>query len=473
MDHTKIRLNRRNLLKLAGAGITTAILGGCSESQSPTAASVDKVGKNGKRVLPWKNWSGNQASQPSLRLVPKNEEQIIDAVVNSKQTIRCVGAGHSFSPLVPTDETLMSLARLRGIDSVNLATQQVDIWAGSRLSTLGTPLWQQQLGLLNMPDIDTQALAGAIATSTHGTGISLGSISSSVTNLRIISASGEIIECNPEQTPELFHAATNHLGALGVVTRVRLQTRPAYYLKERIWMMKLDEGLEQIETLRDTHRHFEMYALPHADYILAITQDEINPEEVSENHNEVSDAYETFRSIANVIDWLPFMRSRIINSAASSVEPEKRSGRSFEIFSNLRDIRFNEMEYSIPAELGPKCLKEILDTIKSHNIDIIFPIEYRYVKGDDIWLSPFYGRDSCTISCHNFHDRDHKKYFALVEPIFWKYEGRPHWGKIHNLNHKELLAIFPKMSDFLQVRQQIDPAGKFLNAYLKKIFGLI
>lgn len=130
------------------------------------------------------------------------------------------------------------------------------------------------------------------------------------------------------------------------------------------------------------------------------------------------------------------------------------------------------MEYSIPAEYGPQCLKEVLDTIKNKDIDVIFPLEYRYVKGDDIWLSPFYGRDSCAISCHNFHDKDYKEYFAAVEPIFWKYDGRPHWGKINTLKHKDLMARFPRMRDFLEVRRAFDPDGKFLNSYLKQAFGL-
>lgn len=469
MNLPRFRLNRRELLKFAGAGVATAMMGGCSDDAT-VSKKTGIINENGKRVLPWKNWSGNQASQPQFRLVPKNETQVVDAVLSTKNPIRCVGAGHSFSPLVPTNDTLMSLARLRGVDSVVKQTHEANIWAGSRLSTIGPALWKEGMAMQNMPDIDTQALAGAIATSTHGTGITLGSISSNVTQLRLATATGEILECDAQTNPELFQAARNSLGALGVVTKVRLQARPAYYLNEQVWMMKLDEGLEQIKMLRDSHRHFEMIPLPHADYVLVQTLDEINEDKVTKQQVKSNGAYESFRTISDIIDWLPFMRSAIINHAASTIEPESFAARSYDVFSNLRDIRFNEMEYSIPAELGPQCLKEILTTIKEKNIDIIFPLEYRYVKGDDIWLSPFYGRDSCSISCHNFHDLDYKKYFALIEPILLKYEGRPHWGKINTLNHSELIARFPKMKDFLEIRKEIDPEGKFLNSYLKQAF---
>ena len=471
MDLNKIKINRRELVRLAGLSAGGALLAGCSGEQEVAAAPQGIVGKDGKRVLPWSNWSGNQSCQPASRLVPKNEEQIIDIVKQTQQRIRCVGSGHSFSALVPTDETLMSTARLRGVNKIYPDTMEADIGGGSRLSTIGEPLWEQGLAMVNMPDIDTQALAGALATSTHGTGATLGSLSSLVNGMRLVTASGEVIECDKDS--ELFNAARSNLGVLGVVTQARMQLRKSYHIQETSWMMPLEEGLEQAESLRDSHRHFEMYALPHADYILGITLDEIEADAVEERTSETGDAYETFKTISNVIDWLPFMRSFIINTAAQTVEKEVRGGRSFDVFSNLRDIRFNEMEYSIPAEHGPACLREILEAIKKNDIDVIFPLEYRYVKADDIWLSPFYQRDSCAISCHNFHDRDYKQYFAIIEPIFWKYEGRPHWGKIHTLNHAELMARFPRMGDFLKVREHLDPEGKFLNQSLKQAFGLV
>jgi FAD/FMN-containing dehydrogenase len=157
---------------------------------------------------------------------------------------------------------------------------------------------------------------------------------------------------------------------------------------------------------------------------------------------------------------------------ARRVEPEERAGRSYRIFGNVRNMRFNEMEYTVPAEKGPACLAEILATIQRENLDVIFPIEYRYVKADDIWLSPFYQRNGCTISCHNFHDRDYKKYFAAIEPIFWKHEGRPHPGKIHTLGSQQLARLYPRWNDFLRARVELDPQGRFLNDHLRKIFGV-
>jgi FAD/FMN-containing dehydrogenase len=44
----------------------------------------------------------------------------------------------------------------------------------------------------NLGDTNAQALAGAISTSTHGSGLRLGSLSSQVVGLNLITASGEL-----------------------------------------------------------------------------------------------------------------------------------------------------------------------------------------------------------------------------------------------------------------------------------------
>jgi FAD/FMN-containing dehydrogenase len=100
-----------------------------------------------------------------------------------------------------------------------------------------------------------------------------------------------------------------------------------------------------------------------------------------------------------------------------------------------------------------------------------FPIEYRHVKQDDIWLSMFQGQTGASISVHQFADWDYKTVFAHIEPIFLKYGGRPHWGKIHTLGYKQLSALYPKhWQDFNEMRQQLDPQGKMLNDHLKQVF---
>ena len=99
-------------------------------------------------------------------------------------------------------------------------------------------------------------------------------------------------------------------------------------------------------------------------------------------------------------------------------------------------------------------------------------LEFRYIKGDDLWLSMFSGGDRAAISIHRAADFDYRPYFDAIEPIFWKYEGRPHWGKLHSLGYAELSSLYSRFSDFINLRAELDPAGRLLNDHLRKIFGL-
>ena len=461
-----IKLSRRAALKAAFAGAAASQLTACGSGKEATTKPTDGA-------VGWSNWSGNQTCSPKQKVRPRSEADLMKFFKESEGTVRAVGASHSFSGLVPTDENLLSLARFRGIKNINTETKEVTIGGGARLSSFGDELWDAGLGMINMPDINTQSLAGSIATSTHGTGKDMGSLSSFVTGMKIVTPQGEVVECRADKNPEIFNAARTNLGALGAATEITLQMRDRYYLKERVEMVGLEEGLERLEEMRDKHRHFEAYGLPHADYMLYITLDEVSEEEAKAfpEKTDNGDAYEAFRTLSKVVDYLPFMKEFIINMGARSVEPEEKVDRWHDTFGNVRDIRFNEMEYTVPAEDGATCFREVLETIKKKDIDVIFPIEYRYIKQDDIWLSMFSEQDGAAISCHNFHDKPYKDYFAEMETIFKKYKGRPHWGKLHSRTGDEFAELYPHWEAFHKVRKELDPEGRMINKHLQRVFG--
>ena len=135
----------------------------------------------GQRGAPvWSNWAGNQRAQPRLIARPGSVEQVQEAVrtaAGRHEKVRPVGAGHSFAPLCVTDGVLLDLADLTGVVDLDEPAGTVTVYAGTRISALGTALAEHGLALANQGDIDTQAIAGAVSTGTHGTGASFGSFS--------------------------------------------------------------------------------------------------------------------------------------------------------------------------------------------------------------------------------------------------------------------------------------------------------
>jgi len=92
------------------------------------------------------------------------------------------------------------------------------------------------------------------------------------------------------------------------------------------------------------------------------------------------------------------------------------------------------------------------------------------VKSDDIWLSPNYQRDSChiTLLLYSPSDEVKHKYFNVFHHKMKQFNGRPHWGKEFNVTITQLNKLYPKLEEFLAVRNQLDPDGIFVNPFLNK-----
>lgn len=416
----------------------------------------------------WNNWSGFQHSQPEHILKPSSINELKNIVQNHHK-IRVVGAGHSFTPLVCTDATLLSLDHFSGVENVNTALTQANIWSGTRLFNLDQYLEPIQQSLIQQGDIDQQSLAGAVSTGTHGTGLNLHCISAYVEAFELLTASGDILTCSRQDNPNIFEAGRVSLGSLGILTKITMQNKPRYKLKEHVRLCSVKEFFENIDLWKTQHRHIECFAFSHADQLilktLDITDEDIQPRKLSWPSE---DALLTI--CCSLTKSFPALNPKLQKLLGVFIKPTTFVDWSSQIFPTPRETKFNEMEYQIPVESGMECLEAVLTALKNAKAQTFFPVEFRFVKGDDIWLSPFYQQDSISISVHQYHKQAPNQLFDEIEPIFQHYRGRPHWGKMHNMGASQLQALYPKWDDFMQLRAQLDPTQKFLNPYLEKLF---
>ncbi|MEE4361905.1 MAG: D-arabinono-1,4-lactone oxidase [Pseudomonadales bacterium] len=437
------------------------------------AATLSTPGARAESAFrtPWRNWSGALHATPASRVAPASTAELQRFLRAGRSPLRPVGAGHSFSPLVPTQGDLLVLDRLQGLGDVDATTLQAQVRAGTRLSQLGPLLDDVGQACWNMPDIDRQTLAGALSTATHGTG-DFRSLSGYVTALRLVTVEGELLELDAEAEADvdLFHAAAVSLGTLGIITEATLANTRPLRLKSRSVFEPLETVLAEFEARVRNHRHFEFFPLPYCDFVSSLTIDETdapihNPAPTPEEDAAMTDLLRTLLAT-------PIMARRVVfNRIVESLEPSEAVDRSYGILCNIRNQRFNEMEYSVPAAAGMACVRELMDTISERRIDVTFPLEVRYIAGDECWLSMMHGGPRVSISVHEFADRDHRPYFDAVEPVFWKYGGRPHWGKVHSLGHEQLTELYPRFEDFRALRARLDPRGRLLNDHLRTVFG--
>src|SRR5690625_6623461 len=91
-------------------------------------------------------------------------------------------------------------------------------------------------------------------------------------------------------------------------------------------------------------------------------------------------------------------------------------------------------------------LEDINDVIQKNNFNIHFPIECRYVKADNLWLSPSYKRDTAYIAVHMYKGMAFEHIFQAIEEVFKTYEGRSeeHTSEIQSRGHLVLRLLLEK-----------------------------
>ena len=195
----------------------------------------------------WSNWVGNQSFTPGYAAAPRDEEEIATLVRDASELgshVRVAGATHSFTPIVETDGLLLDLSGLRGVVEADPTRKRAAALSGTLIRDFYEPLWREGLALKNQGDIDTQQIAGAVSTATHGSGIRNTCFSGVVRGVRLVTATGEIRDID-ESEPELLRAAQVSIGMLGVMTRLELEVTDAYRLTEQIDLWPWGEVLER------------------------------------------------------------------------------------------------------------------------------------------------------------------------------------------------------------------------------------
>ena len=393
----------------------------------------------------------------------------------ANERVKVVGSGHSFTPAAVSDGHMIAIGALRGIRSIDRTAKTVVVGAGTTLNELNTLLHSEGLAMANLGDIAYQTVAGAISTSTHGTGVHLPGLAAQVVGLRIVDGEGNVVVANEHQNPQLLDVARVSVGALGVITECTIKVVDAFRLHAHEMPMKLDDALANVDELKSTNDHFEFFWIPHTRW--ALTKRNNRTTEPLQPLPKVKGWIEktfmenyAFGALCRVGRMKPSLIPKLATALPSSGSRTYVND-SYKIFASPRLVRFYEMEHSLPAEHLPDAMRDIRSMVERKGYMLNFPVEVRFTASDDVPLSTSFGRDSAYIAVHVYKGMEYEPYFRDVEDILRGYDARPHWGKIHHRDAAELATLYPRFSDFLAVRDELDPNRTFANRYTDRVFG--
>ena len=406
----------------------------------------------------WRNWVGNQSCIARYKGAPTSEDQLCEMLAEADRrdlNVRVAGSGHSFTPVVGTGGLLLSLAQMQGVRSFNDARKQVTVAAGMRIHDLAIVLKAHGLSLVNQGDIDSQAVAGAFTTGTHGTGSALGCLAASIAGLRLVQADGRVLVVDGSD-PDLLHAAQVSVGTLGVISELTLQVTDAYHLHEQVWRDDFETCMARHDELAATHRHFGFFwcPTPHSRQLYCLADTADAPRTTTTKTADVCEM--------KVID---------ITERPPLDTPFEKIAYSSEIYPIEYVPNFHELEYAVPVQYGQEAVRAVRELMLTRHTNCIFPIEYRFTAGDPAWISPFHQRDSITLSVSGQPGVDYWDYLRDVDAILRRFGSRPHWGKMHFLDTDDVTALYPRAADFRALRRKLDPQGRFLNDHVRALLG--
>lgn len=434
----------------------------------------------------WSNWLGNQTANPAEIATPRSVDEVASVVARARRDrrhVRMVGAGGSWSPLVPTDGVLLSMRGLSGIRSIDRARCRVTVEAGALLDDVVRKAALAGMSVKSPSMYLGLSVGGLIATGSHGTGRDAATFGDAAVHLELVTAAGELLDVHAGT--DTWRAAITNLGALGVVTAVTLQCEPLYNVLESHVSVPVTDVASLIPRML---RDFELVSLfwypGSRSALFKLGNRTTLPAEVIENRIDPSPAERAVgwfgRFVPVIVRRVPQLREVVGSLVNAGVGVGTRVV-SEPYFSHYQQVypAVISTEHAIPEELAGDAWAWLTERLGQYARAGVAPVNLtahaRFGRGSDAYLASAGGRRTCHLEILSFDGNRQRDLFQpeFHEKMSTTFEGRPHWGK-DLVNPFQVARCYGDRIDaFLDVRGALDPDQVFLNPFLRdEVFGL-
>lgn len=408
------------------------------------------------------NWSGTYDFRAARRERPVSISQL-QQIVTEAQAVKVVGSRHSFNGIADSEDGCqIDVSGLIADPVVDADTGTVTVSGGMKYGELVPALAAAGRALPNLASLPHITIAGSVATGTHGSGTRQGGLGTSVEAVELLTADGGLRWI--DRTDEFFDGAVVSLGALGIVTRLRLATVPHYEVRQDAFVgMTWGELVARIDEVLDAAYSvsaFGRWVGPGPDHVVVKsrvadgadrptlpgsrwTADTLHPlQAAGASSDAVTQQGGTAGSWA---DRLPHFRLGFVPSAGAEIQSE--------FFVARED-----------AGRGIEALLAVADGIAPQ----LLVSEIRAIAADRLWLSPAHDRHS--VAFHFTWKPDVaavRTAVRIVEQALAPLAPRPHWGKVFTYPGR-LDFAYDRLDDFDELRRMLDPRGKFRNEFVAR-----
>ncbi|BDA11899.1 D-arabinono-1,4-lactone oxidase [Aeromonas caviae] len=414
-----------------------------------------------------------------------------------ERKLRLIGSGLSFEPIHSvyaegSQALLVDLHHLRG--QLDKTADTVTYLAGTPLDTVYADLIAMDRMLPASPGvIGIQTLGGALSTGTHGQGLHQSALCDAVAALTVMLASGDIIRV--DRTDPRFGAFVMGMGMLGILLDVTLNTVPNRIMRCTKFTTDYPFLLEHNERLNREHAFVKSwwFAWTGESHIWLV--DPASDDEVARYRAGGSEPLVLEGDMDERMNLaLNATIDATLQKMARDTKDEARAGEHFETvrrFKDASDLVGNvyqilckgipapqiNCEVAVPLERMGEALS-ILQAWQEANPGVLhYPFILRCTGPSVAWLSAAHDKSVCWIGFLVYLAADgtfvggSMEQMRELQQLLVPLGGIPHFGKHLAMDLYDFPALLPRWHDFLALKRELDPHGRFENRWLGDLFA--
>ncbi|GJA33127.1 D-arabinono-1,4-lactone oxidase [Aeromonas caviae] len=414
-----------------------------------------------------------------------------------ERKLRLIGSGLSFEPIHSvyaegSQALLVDLHHLRG--QLDKTADTVTYLAGTPLDTVYADLIAMDRMLPASPGvIGIQTLGGALSTGTHGQGLHQSALCDAVAALTVMLASGDIIRV--DRTDPRFGAFVMGMGMLGILLDVTLNTVPNRIMRCTKFTTDYPFLLEHNERLNREHAFVKSwwFAWTGESHIWLV--DPASDDEVARYRAGGSEPLVLEGDMDERMNLaLNATIDATLQKMARDTKDEARAGEHFETvrrFKDASDLVGNvyqilckgipapqiNCEVGVPLERMGEALA-ILQAWQEANPGVLhYPFILRCTGPSVAWLSAAHDKSVCWIGFLVYLAADgtfvggSMEQMRELQQLLVPLGGIPHFGKHLAMDLYDFPALLPRWHDFLALKRELDPHGRFENRWLGDLFA--
>ncbi|HTT25049.1 MAG TPA: D-arabinono-1,4-lactone oxidase [Candidatus Sulfotelmatobacter sp.] len=427
------------------------------------------------RLVAWatperlRNWAGN-LEYSTERLSSAQSVEQVRQFVKEQSRLKVLGTRHCFNNIADSADGFLSISSMDKEIALDRQARTTTVEAGVRYGQLCPHLDEQGFALHNLASLPHISIAGACSTGTHGSGVHNGNLSTAVSQLEFVLASGEPLKLSRQGDGDTFRGAVVGLGALGVITKVTLDIQPRYtmrqYVYENLPLNRLKDHFEDIVSSAYSVSLFTDWQKQHINEVWLKSR--VEEGKSGDAPPEFYGAKRATKNLHPITDLSAENCTEQMGVPGPWYErlPHFRMGFTPSAGKELQSEYFVPRKHAVEAILA---VEKLSDQISPH----LMISEIRTIAADELWMSPCYKRDN--VALHFTWKPDWPSVRAVlpaIEKELGPFQPRPHWGKLFTMRPAQLHSTYERLPEFVELCRRYDPKGKFRNDFLNRnIFG--